>query len=266
MEITLGQGILLTIVAVIAGIDAYMEGFFIFRPIIVGTVTGLILGDLQLGIISGGLTELAYTGLTPVGGTQPPNPVIAGIMGPVLAHISGISPLAAVPLTLPFALLMQYLILFYYSSFSFFMPRADKAAANADIAGLQRIHYQTIGIVGISYAVIVFLSTYLAQAQMLALVAAMPAWLSHGFEVAGGILPAVGFALLLRVIFKTEFAPYLIIGILFSTFIKTDNLLPVALLGCAFAMYGYFKDLELVKLKTDGLSYANMEGEQEDGI
>ena len=35
----------------------------------------------------------------------------------------------------------------------------------------------------------------------------LPAWLTHGFEVAGGILPAVGFAMLLRVMLKFEFVP-----------------------------------------------------------
>ncbi len=50
-------------------------------------------------------------------------------------------------------------------------------------------------IVASAYAVIAFLCTYLAQGAMQALVKAMPAWLTHGFEVAGGILPAVGFGL-----------------------------------------------------------------------
>ena len=36
---------------------------------------------------------------------------------------------------------------------------------------------------------------------------AMPARLTHGFEVAGGILPAVGFGLLLRVMFKAQYIP-----------------------------------------------------------
>ena len=62
-------------------------------------------------------------------------------------------------------------------------------------------------IVASAYAVIAFLCTYLAQGAMQALVKAMPAWLTHGFEVAGGILPAVGFGLLLRVMFKARIYP-----------------------------------------------------------
>ena len=85
-SITLIQGILLAVMATIVGIDFWLEGLFIFRPIIVCTLTGIILGDLQLGLLAGGLTELAFAGLTPAGGTQPPNPVLAGVMTTVIAY------------------------------------------------------------------------------------------------------------------------------------------------------------------------------------
>ena len=83
-------------------------------------------------------------------------------------------------------------------------------------------------IVTSAYAVIAFLCTYLAQGAMQALVKAMPAWLTHGFEVAGGILPAVGFGLLLRVMFKAQYIPYLIAG--FPVCFATSGQQPVA--GC----------------------------------
>lgn len=83
MEITLLQGILLTIMTIIVGLDFFLEAFFIFRPLIVSTLTGLILGDITLGLKVGALIELAFAGLTPAGGTQPPNPVFAGLMGTV---------------------------------------------------------------------------------------------------------------------------------------------------------------------------------------
>ena len=80
MEITLLQGILLTIMTIIVGLDFFLEAFFIFRPLIVSTLTGLILGDITLGLKVGALIELAFAGLTPAGGTQPPNPVFACLL------------------------------------------------------------------------------------------------------------------------------------------------------------------------------------------
>lgn len=40
----------------------------------------------------------------------------------------------------------------------------------------------------------------------------IPAWLMHGFEVMGGILPALGFALTIMVIGKKNLIPYFLIG------------------------------------------------------
>ena len=154
MEITLAQGIGLALMAIVVGVDFWLEGFFIFRPIIVSTLTGLILGDLTLGLVTGGITELAFAGLTPAGGTQPPNPVLAGVMTTVLAYTTGQAPAAAMALALPFSFLMQYVILFCYSSFSLFMKSADEAAVNVDTKKIVQINIVCTVIVALLYGII----------------------------------------------------------------------------------------------------------------
>ena len=239
MEITLMQGIGLAIMAIIVGVDFWLEGFFIFRPIIVSTLTGLILGDLQLGLLTGGITELAFAGLTPAGGTQPPNPVLAGVMTTVIAYTTGMEAGGAMALALPFSFLMQYVILFCYSTFSFFMKGADQAAAEADTARIVKINMICTSIIALLYGLIVFLCAFVAQDAMKAFVEMLPAWLTHGFEVAGGILPAVGFAMLLKVMLKAEFVPYLLIGFVIACFLSFSNLLPIAVVGVALALLIY---------------------------
>lgn len=263
-EVTLIQGILLFIMAVICGIDMWLEGTYIFRPIIVATLTGLILGDLKTGIMAGGLAELAFAGLTAVGGTQPPNSVLAGVMTAAIAITTGKDPKIALALALPFSLLMQYVILFFYSSFSFFMRKLDHYAETADTKGFARINWTTISIVGLSYGVIVFLCAYAAQGPMRTLVESMPGWLINGLSVAGGILPAIGFAMLLRIMMKVEYIPYFIFGFVFVCFIPFGNVLPVAALGTAFALFEYFKQRNAVQAQA----VANVKDEEDysDGI
>ncbi len=239
MEITLMQGIGLAIMAIIVGVDFWLESFFIFRPIIVSTLTGLILGDIQLGLLTGGITELAFAGLTPAGGTQPPNPVLAGVMTTVIAYTTGTEAGGAMALALPFSFLMQYVILFCYSTFSFFMKGADQAAEEADTARIVKINMICTSIIALLYGIIVFLCAYVAQDAMKAFVEMLPAWLTHGFEVAGGILPAVGFAMLLKVMLKAEFVPYLLIGFVIACFLSFSNLLPIAVVGVALALLIY---------------------------
>ncbi|WP_416330468.1 PTS galactosamine transporter subunit IIC [[Clostridium] innocuum] len=224
MEITLLQGILLTIMTIIVGLDFFLEAFFIFRPLIVSTLTGLILGDITLGLKVGALIELAF----------------AGLMGTVLAYTTGCDPKAALGLCLPFSFLGQYVILFYYSAFSFFMGKADKCAAEADVKGIRRINFTTMTIISLTYGALAFLCTYVAQQPMADFVNALPAVITHGLEVAGGILPAVGFAMLLRVMMKVKYTPYFIAGFLMACFCEMPNLLPVALLGTVFALIDFF--------------------------
>lgn len=240
MEITLLQGLLLSVMTIIVGLDFFLEAFFIFRPLIVSTLTGIILGNLELGLKVGALIELTFAGLTPAGGTQPPNPVFAGLMGTVLAYTTGCDAKAALGLCLPFSFLGQYIILFFYSTFSFFMGKADKYAAEGDAKGIGRINKTTMAIISLSYGLLAFLCTYVAQQPMITFVSSLPEVITHGLEVAGGILPAVGFAMLLRVMMKAKYIPYFIAGFLMACFIEMPNLLPVAMLGAVFALIDFF--------------------------
>lgn len=251
-SITLVQGIALTVLAIILGIDFWLEALFIFRPIIVCTLTGAILGDVQTGLIAGGLTELAFAGLTPAGGTQPPNPVLAGVMTTVIAFTTGCDAKTAIGLALPFSILMQYIILFFYSTFSLFMAKADKAAEEADTKTIVKLNIWLTLIIALAYGIVVFLSAYVAQDAMKALVEAMPAWLTHGFEIAGGILPAVGFGMLLKVMLKMQYVPYLVVGFFIATFIPITNLLPVAVVGAALALYEFYRNKDQVVAVSNG--------------
>ena len=268
-EITLLQGVVIALMGIIVGLDSYLEVLFIFRPIIVCTLTGLILGDLRIGLLAGGLVELSFAGLTPVGGTQPPNPVLAAIMTTVLAHSTGFDVKTTIGLALPFSFLMQYIILFYYSSFSLFVSKFDKYAGEADAKKYKRLSNITMIIVSLTYGLVIFLCVYVAQEPMKIMVNSMPEWLTHGFEIAGGILPAVGFGLLLKIMFKFEYFPFLIVGFIMSVFLHFSNLLPVALIGAAIAIYKYYDDIKREKELEQFMSMKiNTEDEEDysDGI
>lgn len=260
MQITLVQGLMLTVMTIIVGLDFFLEAFFIFRPLIVSTLTGLILGDVVLGLKVGALIELAFAGLTPAGGTQPPNPIFAGLMGTVLAYTTQCEPQVALGLCLPFSFLGQYVILFYYSTFSFFMGKADKCAAEGDVTGIRNINLATMTIISLTYGLLAFLCTYVAQQPMIAFVNWLPEVITHGLEVAGGILPAVGFGMLLRVMMKSKYIPYFIAGFLMASFCVMPNLLPVALLGTVFALIDFFSAKQRKADIEEALQNASLNG------
>jgi mannose/fructose/N-acetylgalactosamine-specific phosphotransferase system component IIC len=59
---------------------------------------------------------------------------MAGVMTTVIAWSTGVDAKTAIGLGLPFSLLMQYVILFFYSAFSLFMSKADNCAEEANTA------------------------------------------------------------------------------------------------------------------------------------
>ena len=259
MSISLVQAIFLALWGFVSGIDRMSEAFFWFRPIIVSSVSGIILGDPVNGAIVGGLTELAFAGLTPAGGAVPPDPVVAGIMGAVFACCAKVNPTAAVGLAIPFSVLMQYIVMLIYTAYTFFMKKIDSMIDVCDVKGLVRINILGLALAGVCYMVFTFLAAYLMQDTISLLIERIPEWLMHGLEVAGGVMPALGFGMLLTTMFKIEYTPFLIIGFLAATFGPFENILPVALIGLAFAMYNYFfnrnknTDNETLGGESDGI-------------
>ena len=137
MSVTLLQGLILALIVFAFAWDARWECFFVFHPIIVCFVTGLVLGDWKLGLEAGAIAELSYLGLTTVGGTVPPNALIAGLMTVVLAYKSGVSAETALGLSLPFALLMQWIVIACQSLFSGFNVKVEQAIKQNDIKSVK---------------------------------------------------------------------------------------------------------------------------------
>lgn len=263
MKITLFQGLLLSLLAFIAAWDKRWESFFLFRPIMIGTITGIILQDINTGLKAGAITELSYLGLLTIGGTVPPDPLMAGLMTTVIAIRSGVTAEAALGLSLPFALLMQWFVIAEQSLASINNKYLENALQEKNIHKFIRLIFLPDTCMTLGYAIVTFLSVYVAQDAITSFVTAFPEWLSNGFQIAGGILPAVGLGLLLTVMVNKENWPFLIIGFFAMTTLNIANVLPVALLATAVAYLIFLRDKKLDKIEE--LASNNYGGEQ-DGI
>ena len=48
---SIAQIVIITIITGLVGIDCYLEVFQTYRPLILGTIIGLVMGDLKTGLI-----------------------------------------------------------------------------------------------------------------------------------------------------------------------------------------------------------------------
>ena len=67
------------------GIDQFSFLESLYQPIVTCPIIGAILGNFELGIVVGGAYQLIQIGSMPIGGAQPPNAILGGIMATIFA-------------------------------------------------------------------------------------------------------------------------------------------------------------------------------------
>ena len=253
------QAILVGIWAGIAGIEQFNGTESLHRPIVSGLVVGLILGDVKTGLMAGATMELAWLGLVPLAGAQPPNIVIGGIAGIVTVLVGKQSPELALGIAVPFAVLAQVLINLLFTAYSPIMHKADEYAKEGNIKGIDMINFSGPVVLFAFNFLIIFVLILFGADKVEPLISALPEKLVGGFKVASGMMPAVGFAMLLNIMLKKEYVPFLIIGFVFAAFLGMD-LLAITLMAVAIALYDYYTK------SSSGKEQVKVEEVYEDGI
>lgn len=270
MDFSAIQIILVFVVAFIAAIDQFDLLESLYQPIVTGAVIGAILGDLPTGLVVGGTYQLMTIGNMPVGGAQPPNAVIGGIMAAVFAISSRLDVSAAVGLAVPFALIGQWLVTLLFTAMSPMMSVADKMAEKADTKGIVRLNYLAMGILGLLFAVVCVLGLIGGSAMGTALenFSESAQWFMTGLSAAGGMMRYVGFAILLRIMLSNDLWGIYFAGFALATIIgyipelSGSALILIAFVGIAIALYD-FQTRCAIKAVA-GSASAN--GGEEDGI
>lgn len=268
MEYSIIQVVLVFIVTFIAAIDQFSFLESLYQPLVTGMVIGLILGDVQTGLIVGGTYQLMTIGNMPIGGAQPPNAVIGGIMAAILAITLHLDANVAVATAIPFSLLGQYGVTLIFTLMSPLMSKCDQYAAEANPKGIEHINYLSMCLLGLIFGTVVTLFFIGGQSVGQTVVNAIPEWLNNGLSAAGGMMRFVGFAILLKFMMNKDMWGFYFLGFALAIVVSnisalaTPGLLILALIGFGFAYWDYQQNTEL-----GGATAASMnDGGEEDGI
>ena len=234
------QALLIGLVAFFGYMHSYMGSTMWNRPIVVSTLTGLVLGDLETGIIVGAALELAFLGAVPIGASNPPDMTSGSIIGTAFVIASGAGVGEAVALAIPVATLV---LLLDNLQMMFILTWAAHIADRYAKEGKARKVEWVCRIAGIGNKVLLSLlvavSFYLGVNAVKDVLAFIPEWVTHGMDIAAGILPAIGFAMLARMILTKELAAFLLVGFLLAAYLGV-SVFGVALFGLAVALVVYF--------------------------
>ena len=131
------QLILLVIVAAIAGMGSVLDEAQFHRPLVACTLVGLVLGDIQTGIILGGTLEMLALGWINVGAAMAPDAALASVISAILVIIGHQSIGAGIALAIPIAAAGQVLTIFVRTITVFFQHLADKYDPKDDVLRIE---------------------------------------------------------------------------------------------------------------------------------
>lgn len=244
--LNIGQVIALTIFALICGLDyIWVTPTGIWRPTIAGTITGIIIGNPLLGLVTGSLIEFSFLGLFTIGGGTVPEAASGTIVAVMLGHIIGISATkeavaALVPIAIPVAALTMNIEILVRAGDAFFTHWADREIEKGNFGKVGLINILGAFPWGFSRAIPVAVFGILGANEQVANTlkntiqspAVAPIW--DAMSVAGWFMPALGVALLLRIFYRNEHLPYFIWGFALVAYFGL-SLLAVALFSVVLA-------------------------------
>lgn len=168
------------------------------RPLVSGMIIGIILGDIQTGILMGAAVQTLYIGLVTPGLSMPADLNTAAYIGIPLAMVSGASTEFALTLAVPLSTLGVALVYVVQTVNVFWVRKMDQWVEEGNIKQVGNVPLYASSSQAIARFVPIFVACYFGQGFITGIVNAMPEWLGNTFILFGAMLPAVGFAMLLR--------------------------------------------------------------------
>jgi PTS system mannose-specific IIC component len=194
------------LVALVTGLDrTALLQIMISRPIVAAPLTGLVLGNLQVGLSVGLMTELLWLARIPVGAAIPPDDtqVAVGattlvlVCGPLWGYSGPGFTILALLVAMPLGKAGQWLDHLARSQNSRLQKRAEQVLASGNAEQLELLHWQGVGHFAFA-AVLTYLLIVSLGAAVLYFLA--PAFLGALTESAGWlrlVFPLTGMAVIL---------------------------------------------------------------------
>lgn len=222
--------VLIGLIGALGVMDFQFGSLYINRPIVLGPLVGLVLGDVTQGLIIGANLELFFMGVVSIGAYVPPDSIVGGILATAFAISTGNSTEAAIALAMPIGLISLAVGNFLNVFNSVILRFTDKYAEEGKYGGIVATHWM-IGILNVLRRfLLVFFAFYLGVDKMQGLIDAIPTVLIDGMDAAAGLLPALGFAMLMRMILNKQIIPYFFLGFICAAYLGMP-VLGVAILG-----------------------------------
>ena len=209
------------------------------RPLVSGMVIGMIMGDVQTGIIMGAAIQMLYIGLVTPGGAMPADVNFASWIGIPLAMAAGAGTEFALALAVPLSTLGVFAVYGLCAINLFFVHKQDAYIESGELDKAARIPIvgQITNIVLRFIPILVI--NYFGADLVTKLVEIMPLWLTDILQIFANMLPLVGFMLLMRTLVKKDLdLIYFVLGFILVS-VANIGMIPIVIAALVIAYLKY---------------------------
>lgn len=232
------SAILVVLVAFLAGLEGILDQFQFHQPLVACTLIGLVTGNLTAGIMLGGSLQMIALGWANIGAAVAPDAALASVAAAIILVLGGDTSergiAVAQAVAIPLAVAGLFLTMLVRTASVGLVHGADAAAKEGDIAKMERYHYIALLLQGLRIAVPAALLLAIPTEAVQSALEAMPAWLSDGMAIGGGMVVAVGYAMVINMMATREVWPFFAIGFALAA-VSDLTLIALGAIGVALA-------------------------------
>ena len=229
--------LLLALIAMLANGEYFLGSSMLSRPLVTCTLAGLVMGDITQGIIIGATLELAFVGSFSIGASIPPEIISGSVLGTAFAIGAGKSTEIALALGIPIAsLVLLVKNLCFLFILPYFVHKADKYASEGNGKGMDRMNI--LGgffSINLPIGLVVGFSYLFGSSAVNGLLEMIPRFIIDGLGIATGLLPAFGFAMLMKIMIKKTNVTFFVLGFALAVYMKVP-VTGVAIFGACLAL------------------------------
>ncbi|EMG26930.1 PTS system mannose-specific transporter subunit IIC [Listeria fleischmannii 1991] len=230
--------ILVIIVAFIAGIEGILDEFQFHQPLVACTLIGLVTGNLTACIILGGTLQMIALGWANIGAAVAPDAALASVASAIILVLGG-QGVAGIPsaiaIAIPLAVAGLFLTMIVRTLAVPIVHMMDSAAEKGHMKRVEWLHISAICMQGLRIAIPAAALLFIPAQTVQSFLESMPAWLTDGMAIGGGMVVAVGYALVINMMATREVWPFFIIGFVVAA-ISELTLIALGALGVALAL------------------------------
>ncbi len=237
-DLNLIQMILVVFVAFLAGMEGILDEFQFHQPLVACTLIGLVTGNLEVGIILGGSLQMIALGWANIGAAVAPDAALASVAAAIILVLGGQGKAgipSAIAIAIPLAVAGLFLTMLVRTLAVPIVHIMDKAASEGNFRKIEVLQVAAIAMQGVRIAIPAAALLFIPAETVKNTLEMMPAWLTDGMAIGGGMVVAVGYALVINMMATKEVWPFFVLGFVIAA-ISEITLIGIGAIGVALAL------------------------------